>query len=93
MADSSMQWPPCCRICREPLTEPGALLFSPPNEGDECAKEHFCKRCYGWLAELISTHATRRWHPNPNLDCECGGKLHPRIVDKISCMVCDRCGQ
>jgi hypothetical protein len=34
-----------CDKCGKPITEPGALLFSPPNNG-VCLKTHICKECY-----------------------------------------------
>ena len=37
-----------CDRCGEPITEQGALLFSPPENG-MCKKEHICKRCFGKL--------------------------------------------
>jgi hypothetical protein len=39
-------WPPSCDGCGDPLTEPGALVFSPPNLSGQCWKKHLCTRCY-----------------------------------------------
>lgn len=35
-----------CMICEEALTEPGALLFSPPDVWSACRKLHLCNDCY-----------------------------------------------
>lgn len=46
-----------CFSCREPLTEPGAILFGPPyTEGDrsQCRKIHICTKCFGPLYEQLS---------------------------------------
>lgn len=59
-AASSTNWPPHCDICGEPLAEPGALLFSPPNEQSWCIKSHVCKPCHGWLAGVILHARTER---------------------------------
>lgn len=46
-------WPPHCDGCRDALKEPGALIFSPPNEHDECTKVHLCVRCFGAIAAQV----------------------------------------
>ena len=33
------------------------------------------------------------WNPNPNLECECGGKLHRTPRPGGAVMICDKCGQ
>ncbi len=50
---ASTQWPPCCDICGKPLDEPGALLFSPPDQYSACVKNHVCKTCYVGFAGVI----------------------------------------
>lgn len=35
-----------CYVCHQTLTEPGALLFSPPDENGVCVKHHFCVKCW-----------------------------------------------
>ena len=42
-----------CSACDEPLTEPGALLFSPPDESDSCKKLHLCATCYKRTIESL----------------------------------------
>lgn len=40
-----------CYWCEETLDEPGALLFSPPDENDRVDKVHLCVKCFNeiWL--------------------------------------------
>ena len=35
-----------CDICKKLLKEPGALLFSPPEDDGRCEKAHICVLCY-----------------------------------------------
>lgn len=42
---------PKCDRCGEKLTEPGGLLFGPPNEHGDCRKWHLCKLCYRDIIE------------------------------------------
>lgn len=35
-----------CFTCGDELQEQGALVFTPPNEFDECEKIHLCNRCW-----------------------------------------------
>lgn len=58
-SDISKPWPPSCDGCRVPLTEPGGLVFSPPNEHDECTKSHLCVECYGGLAGWLLARRMR----------------------------------
>lgn len=48
-----------CSICDEELTEPAALLFSPPMEHDPTLtrKEHLCQRCYAEIVEFLQVKA------------------------------------
>jgi hypothetical protein len=41
---------PVCDICKDELTEFGAILLSPPNEKSEVKKFHLCKYCYQMIA-------------------------------------------
>jgi len=36
-----------CNWCLAILTEPGALLFTPPDNEGTCTKLHLCRECYG----------------------------------------------
>ena len=63
-----------CFVCDNWLEEPGALLFTPPDEGSVnnmgvsgVRKLHICKTCYekiykkleeGWLAEAMNESTT-----------------------------------
>lgn len=61
----SRSWPPCCDRCKAQLTEPGAVVLSPPMSVKEAPaivtnlvlKFHVCVRCYhelvGWLVHQI----------------------------------------
>jgi len=40
-----------CEICHTPITEQGALIFSPPQRG-MCGKHHFCRKCYYKLYDV-----------------------------------------
>lgn len=49
-----------CDKCKSTLEEPGALVFSPPDDRSMVVKTHVCKRCYykweglfDWINELI----------------------------------------
>jgi len=35
-----------CEYCGLPITKPGALLFSPPNNRGICKKVHICVKCF-----------------------------------------------
>lgn len=41
-----------CDCCEQELGEPGALLFSPP-EQDLCVKMHICRGCYAYFSSLL----------------------------------------
>lgn len=48
----------------------------------------------GRAADVIDVRAANwRVHPNPGLDCECGGKLRRTQAPGGAIMVCDRCGE
>jgi hypothetical protein len=42
-----------CEFCKKELTEPGGLIFSPPDENDngKTFKSHICVACYASLYE------------------------------------------
>lgn len=42
-----------CDFCDEEINEPGALLFSPPNEFGMARKLHLCATCWRKLLELF----------------------------------------
>jgi hypothetical protein len=42
-----------CRRCGDELSEPGALLFSPPDRMDEVVKIHLCGSCYAATLAFI----------------------------------------
>jgi hypothetical protein len=47
-------WPPVCDLCGETLEEPGALVFSPPDEHGAVSKYHVCKcKCWQAVRELL----------------------------------------
>lgn len=35
-----------CNWCQAPITEPGGLVFGPPDGTGRCLKRHICRRCY-----------------------------------------------
>lgn len=41
-----------CNSCLAILTEPGALLFTPPDAIGQCLKIHWCVRCYRKYTQL-----------------------------------------
>lgn len=41
---------PKCDICGEELVEYGALLFSPPKQGN-VEKKHICVKCYNLIKQ------------------------------------------
>jgi len=52
-----------CDRCYLVLTEPGALVFSPPEpDGSLCSKFHLCEDCWnklrGWLWDSKETEET-----------------------------------
>lgn len=44
-----------CTHCSKQLVEPGALLFSPPNQDGLVEKHHFCIACFHKIAGLLAT--------------------------------------
>lgn len=40
-----------CEACHKLITEPGALIFSPPQRG-MCGKHHLCRKCYYLLYDI-----------------------------------------
>ena len=58
-----------CDYCGKPLTEPGALMFSPPDPRTrQCMKIHVCAPCWysveGW-AEKVGSGAAEASEPSP----------------------------
>ena len=47
-----------CDGCNEVLKEQGALVFSPPKNGD-CAKFHICKECWPKIRNAITLKETQ----------------------------------
>lgn len=45
-----------CSRCTRRLTEPGGLLFGPP-QGDRCEKRHLCATCYAATVEMVDNEA------------------------------------
>jgi hypothetical protein len=54
-------------------------------------REEFKRLLDDWNA--FDFAVPRCQHPNPGLDCECGGKLHRQNSPGGAIMICDRCGQ
>jgi hypothetical protein len=51
-----------CDLCKELLTKPGALLFSPPNQRGYVKKFHLCQGCYsGFILPLEPLKAPRNY--------------------------------
>lgn len=48
-----------CDKCGEVLSEPGALLFSPPDASSQCTKIHLCVWCWQELG-LIDLQQKRK---------------------------------
>ena len=47
-----------CKKCGRPITEPGALAFSPPSAlADTVTKYHICQNCWIWLLRWLRTGA------------------------------------
>lgn len=50
---SPLPWPPTCDKCSTTLTEPGAVILTPPNGLGRCTQGHLCVSCFGgfmtWL--------------------------------------------
>lgn len=60
-----------CDYCGKPLTEPGALMFSPPDPRTrQCLKLHVCVLCWRsveGLAEKAGSGADKsQWEPYPD---------------------------
>lgn len=45
-----------CSKCHRRLDQPGALVFSPPNERDKCKKWHLCRQCFEHVYALMTAH-------------------------------------
>jgi len=48
-----MMPPIWCDLCGDELTEPGALIFSPPNERHRVGKFHICTDCWADLGRTL----------------------------------------
>ena len=35
-----------CKLCRQQLMEPGAIVLSPPDKSGNCIKLHLCVDCW-----------------------------------------------
>lgn len=46
---------PRCDWCGAELTEPGAILFGPPDASDKVRKRHLCVECYTAIEMTIET--------------------------------------
>lgn len=46
-----------CGCCGKVLTEPGGLLFGPPEEDDRTKKTHLCAWCFGVVDDFVY----KRW--------------------------------
>jgi len=44
---------PNCDVCKNPQTELGAILYSPPDKNNMCKKIHVCVKCYNLLLKLL----------------------------------------
>ena len=42
-----------CSICKTKITDPGALLFTPPDYEDMCKKTHLCLKCYSHVFDFL----------------------------------------
>lgn len=42
-----------CLRCQETLTQPGALMFSPPVTANAVAKFHLCRACFDVVYQRI----------------------------------------
>lgn len=50
-----------CARCREELTEPGAILFSPPSKSEQkCVQTFVCSRCYDIVREEMKSYVHRK---------------------------------
>jgi hypothetical protein len=46
---------PTCNACQLELSEPGALLFSPPNMEQEVMKLHLCVKCFEKVMDVLKS--------------------------------------
>jgi hypothetical protein len=44
---------PVCAICEQELTEPGAILLSPPDRKGKIKKYHICKKDFKRLKSMV----------------------------------------
>lgn len=42
-----------CNSCRNSITIPAALLFSPPDENSNVKKIHLCQECYELVCDVV----------------------------------------
>lgn len=45
-----------CDMCDQVLTEPGALVFSPPSTDSRCYKRHVCADCEDMLTDFMADY-------------------------------------
>ena len=75
-----------CEICRQELTELGALMFSPPMDQakTKVLKTHFCTRChirildYVWFLQNLPDGQEP---PEMKMTIEGVGILMPKVID------------
>jgi len=60
-----------CSSCLAILEEPGALLFTPPDEVGTCTKIHWCPKCYRRICfpELAPLPPSVKGTPDVDADC------------------------
>lgn len=80
-----------CYFCHKPQTEPGGVLFGPPNAEGCCRKVHCCVRCWGNInpthvcqpAPDIADRVQARFAESPDRQCaDC------QPVTAIDCQNC-----
>jgi hypothetical protein len=47
---------PVCRMCKNELNTPGAILLGPPDADDQCRKDHLCATCYQIALRLMESY-------------------------------------
>jgi hypothetical protein len=65
-----------CNWCLGILEQPGALVFTPPDEAGLCIKIHVCVACYARVIHPGPAVAAHEVYPEPpkhtEVDHECG---------------------
>lgn len=81
-------WPPNCDSCSEQLTEPGALVITPPTAAGYCRKLHLCVKCFRLRAldTMHGSYAAFEEGPLTRFNCQtCEHPFYEHVPNGLGC--------